>query len=155
LVVHNIVVAIYIVFSGNIVRGTVSAAATQFPQQFSTEQAKAKATASGGRRQRDDGDGGGGGCGGGRGRDRSRGACRLTTAASQSRTVLALNRSGVITPCAVWFAADLVVCHIAADRPSTRPVNIQRDIVCNDPKDNSIVLYIIIRCRVGIVPIII
>lgn len=137
-------------FSGNIVRGTVSAAATQFEHQFSTEQAKAKATASGGRRRYD----GGGGCCG-RGRDRSRGACRLTTAASQSRTVLALNRSGVIFPCAVWFAADLVVCHIAADRPSTRPVNIQRDIVCNDPKDNSIVLYIIIRCSVDIVLIII
>lgn len=122
-------------FSGNIIRGTVSSAATQFSIYCSTGQAKAKATASGKQR-------GGGGCGGGcdgRGRDRSRGACRLTTAASQSRTVLALNRSGVISPCAVWFTADLVVCHIAADTSSTRPVNIQRGIVFNDPKDNSIV----------------
>lgn len=66
-----------------------------------------------------------------RGRDRSRGACRLT-AVSQSRTVLALNRSGVISPCDVLLAADLAVCHITPDRPSTCLVNIQ-------PKNNIII----------------
>jgi len=79
LVVYNTVVAISVVFSGDIVRGTVSAAATQFTYQSSTEPAKAKATASGGRRRGGGGGGNGGnggGCGGGRGRDRSRGACR-------------------------------------------------------------------------------
>jgi len=70
-----------------------------------------------------------------RGRDRSRGACRLT-ATSQSRTVLALNRSGVISPCDVLLAADLAICHITPDRPSTCLVNIQ-------PKNNIIPFHIV------------